>query len=98
MFLKLEAGDRRLGPKGQRDYGTKGQRGAEGWLAPAVAGRALELYFQDGKNSRIDHALVSPRLGVMGARYVSEMGGVRLAGAEATAISDHAALVVDLAA
>jgi len=34
----------------------------------------------------------------MGARYVSEMGGVRLAGAEATAISDHAALVVDLAA
>lgn len=44
---------------------------------------------------RLDHALASPRLDVNNANYVTSVHGYTLAGGEG-ALSDHAALVVDV--
>jgi len=68
----------------------------DGWHLPSPEG-PWSYISRTGMNSRIDHALASPHLRIAGARYVSEIGGVKLAGPDASAISDHAALVVDLA-
>jgi endonuclease/exonuclease/phosphatase family metal-dependent hydrolase len=64
---------------------------SEGWHIPTAVGA---WSFKSG--SRIDHALASAQLTMPSATYVAELDGLRLAGGEPGALSDHAALVVDL--
>jgi exonuclease III len=58
---------------------------AEGW----------SYMSKTGHMSRIDHALLSPALTATDARYVTEVGGMVLAGRHPPAPSDHAVLVID---
>jgi exonuclease III len=66
-----------------------------GWHLPSPEG-PWSFISPRGASSRIDHALVSPSLGIVAARYVAEIGDMKLAGTDETAFSDHAALVVDI--
>lgn len=63
---------------------------SEGWHLPAAIGA---WSFKSG--SRIDHVLASALVRMPSATYVAELDGLRLAGGEPDALSDHAALVVD---
>ncbi len=63
-----------------------------GWQLPAADG---PWSFRSG--TRIDHVLASSRVMTPSARYVIQENGILLAGENSHAISDHAALVVDIA-
>lgn len=65
----------------------------EGWSIPRPSGPWSFL-----SGSRIDHVIASPALPIPTAVYVSDIDGVALVSQDrATRVSDHAALVVDLA-
>lgn len=69
-----------------------------GWMVPAPDGE-WSFISNTGLGSRIDHASVSSALQVVGARYVAGSGPLKLAAPNrAGAVSDHAALVIELAA
>jgi len=68
---------------------------ADGWKLPSPEGN-WSFISKTGANSRIDHALVSPLLGVTAARYAREIGSTKLAGPDGAAFSDHAVLVLDV--
>jgi endonuclease/exonuclease/phosphatase family metal-dependent hydrolase len=77
---------------GKRFAGLRDQ----GWRIPRARG---DWSFKSGSRiSRIDHALASLSFPHIAAHYVSSYGDLILAGSEAEAISDHAALVIDLEA
>ena len=63
-----------------------------GWQLPAADGL---WSFKSG--TRIDHVLASSLVPLPSACYVVEENGILLAGQDSRAISDHAALVVDIA-
>jgi endonuclease/exonuclease/phosphatase family metal-dependent hydrolase len=65
-----------------------------GWQR-AVPAEGYSYFGHSGVRSEIDHALVSPRCRIQGAEYVISVPGFELAGT-ADALSDHAALVVDV--
>ena len=65
-----------------------------GWQRAAPTG-GYSYFGPTGVRSEIDHALASPRCKIRGAEYVVSVTGFTLAGAQ-NALSDHAALVVDL--
>jgi endonuclease/exonuclease/phosphatase family metal-dependent hydrolase len=68
---------------------------AAGWTRATPSG--IGSYFSPkGIVSEIDHVLVGSACQVRDARFVSEIGGHKLAGTAAGAISDHAALVFEL--
>jgi hypothetical protein len=68
---------------------------ARGWQIPTPDG-PWSYISPKGTTSQIDHAVVSPSLRVTKAISVSEIGGIVLAGAESSSISDHAALVIEV--
>jgi hypothetical protein len=65
-----------------------------GWRRAAPA-EGYSYFGPSGARSEIDHALVSPRCRIQGAEYVVSVPGFELAGTP-NALSDHAALVVDV--
>jgi endonuclease/exonuclease/phosphatase family metal-dependent hydrolase len=69
-------------------------RGA-GWQMPDPIGPWS--YFSKGHTSRLDHALVSRGISVESAEYVASQCGYRFAGPEPGCMSDHAALLLDVA-
>jgi len=70
----------------------------EGWSVPRPEG-AWSFVSKAGTGTRIDHAVVSARLTISGARYVATAGSVTLAAPNRlAAVSDHAPLVLELAA
>jgi hypothetical protein len=71
--------------------GTLASLRGTGWQLPRAEGA---WSFKTG--TRIDHALASSSMPKMSARYVSHEKNIILAGKESDAISDHAALVVDI--
>jgi endonuclease/exonuclease/phosphatase family metal-dependent hydrolase len=66
-----------------------------GWRH-AIPDEGVSYWTLNGDGKRIDHAFVSPHFRVVDARYVTEAAGHRLIGKPAQALSDHAALIVDL--
>jgi hypothetical protein len=62
-----------------------------GWRIPSPEG---VWSYQSG--TRIDHALASPRFPAVSAKYIANQGGFILGGTSFEAISDHAALVIDM--
>ena len=67
------------------DVGWSLHTPAEGW----------SYMSKTGHTSRIDHALLSPPLRCAKVKYVTEVGGVVLAGRHPPAPSDHAVLVLE---
>jgi len=75
-------------------------KGDIGWVFPEAVGKGWN--FQSGTNkthkpSLITHALTSPLLAVTEARYIYESGAHVLVDAVEKGLSDHAALLVDIA-
>ena len=69
-----------------------------GWTVPVPDGE-WSFISKTGVGTRIDHAIVAYALQVVGARYVAGDGALKLAAPNRVdAVSDHAALVIDLAA
>ena len=69
-----------------------------GWTVPVPDGE-WSFISKTGSGARIDHAIVSFALQVAGARYIASSGSLNLAAPnQVDAASDHAALVIDLAA
>ncbi len=69
---------------------------ADGWTVPVPEG-PWSFVSRSGQTTRIDHAIVSPLLQVVAARYVCQSGDLLLAGpSRKSAISDHAPLVLDI--
>ena len=68
-----------------------------GWSVPNAEGQ-WSFVSKNGIGTRIDHAIVSAGLSVSTARYVATAGSVSLAAPNRHgAVSDHAALVLELA-
>jgi hypothetical protein len=65
-----------------------------GWQRAAPT-EGYSYFGPSGVRSEIDHALVSPCCRIQGAEYVVSVPGFELAGTP-NALSDHAALVVDI--
>lgn len=63
----------------------------KGWRIPKPEG---DWSYQSG--TRIDHALISPSFPAISAKYIATQDGVILGGTSREAISDHAALVIDM--
>lgn len=63
----------------------------------AAPARGASFWTLRGEPKRIDHAFVSAQLKVREARYVAQLGKHIFAG-KMGSMSDHAALVVDIAA
>jgi exonuclease III len=71
---------------------------SQGWSIPRPEG-SWSFISKTGISTRIDHAVVAGALPVTGARYVATAGSVWLAAPNRLdAVSDHAPLVLDLAA
>ena len=90
------AGDLNADPRTTRRVGDKHLAAlcSEGWQVPDAVG---EWSYASG--TRVDHAILSPSFKVAAASYVVEVEGVLLAGrGNPLAVSDHAALVVQLTA
>lgn len=69
-----------------------------GWTVPAPEGE-WSFISKTGTGTRIDHAIVASTLQVAGARYVASSSSLKLAAPNRVdAVSDHAALVIELAA
>jgi exonuclease III len=68
------------------------------WFIPDPTGETWSYWpFRESVSpSRIDHALVSPGFRCVDARYVARSGNHVLAGSSRDALSDHAALVLDI--
>jgi exonuclease III len=65
---------------------------SEGWNIPSPAGPWSYI-----SGTRIDHAVVSPKIALADAEYVAQLGDIELASKnKETRISDHAALVLQL--
>lgn len=71
------------------------QLAAQGWTL-ALPPRGWSFRTHAGRESRLDHALVSASLGPVHSRYVVDRGGFHFAGAHKNALSDHAALLLRL--
>lgn len=69
---------------------------SQGWSLPSPEG-SWSFISKTGNGTRIDHAVLSPSIKVISAKYVTEAGSVTLAAPNRlAAISDHAALVLDI--
>jgi exonuclease III len=90
-------GDFNADPERVRGRGTTHLTGlrSEGWQIPCPAGD-WSFYSAKGKSSRIDHALLTPSMNLVGARYITELSGHTFAGPGIQAVSDHAALLLDV--
>jgi exonuclease III len=90
----LFVGDFNADPDGIGHVGSKALASLRerGWQVPSPAGTHS---YRSG--SRIDHVAASPSVGLLSAEYINEIGGIKLCGSAAEAISDHAPIVVDLA-
>lgn len=69
---------------------------AEGWQHAAPL-EGASFRSARGYEVRIDHAFVSRHFAIRKADYVWEIGSYALAGRSRTSVSDHAALLVDIA-
>jgi exonuclease III len=90
----LFLGDLNADPDSGRGVGALGLTGLrdEGWYIPAAVGPWSYV-----SGSRIDHAIAAPSVSVEGAEYVTEISGIVIASqTKEAAISDHAALVVQV--
>lgn len=92
----LIIGDFNAAPSSRRSRGGKHfQRLVEsGWSHSQVTG-PWSYTNGKGSTSRLDHALASPSVQLSDCRYVTSAGDYVLAG-EATALSDHAALSIEV--
>lgn len=71
---------------------------SQGWSVPRPEGN-WSFISKTGVGTRIDHAVVASSLKIAGARYVATAASIRLAAPNRLdAVSDHAPLVLDLAA
>jgi exonuclease III len=68
---------------------------SRGWHL-ALPARGWSFRSHAGRESRIDHALVSPALGLVRSQYVADRGGFHFAGPNKGALSDHAPLLLTL--
>lgn len=66
----------------------------QGWMRAQPVGSA-SYYGKGGVRTEIDHALCSPAMRFMSAKYAIENDGALFAG-EGGALSDHAVLIVDV--
>jgi endonuclease/exonuclease/phosphatase family metal-dependent hydrolase len=64
-----------------------------GWTRVQPTGSG-SYFRKDGKWNEIDHVLISAKCKVNDAEYITDVGDIHFAG-NSTALSDHAALVVD---
>ena len=89
-------GDLNTAPNRQRCSGAACLRelSASGWSIPEPEG-PWSYRSHQGKGSKLDYVLASPRVEVSSARYVTQSGSFEFAGS-ASALSDHAALVADV--
>jgi len=70
---------------------------AEKFTVPNPSGKWSYISIDGKKTSRIDHAIVSEKVRVLSAEYLTEWKGVQLAGSKEMApITDHAVLVFDV--
>lgn len=86
-------GDFNADPDSTKSVGSKqlaSLRG-RGWNVPSPSGAHS---FKSG--ARIDHIAASKTVAALRAKYVDRIGAIKLCGAAAEAISDHAPIVVDL--
>jgi endonuclease/exonuclease/phosphatase family metal-dependent hydrolase len=67
----------------------------DGWQHAAPP-EGASFWTLRGHGVRIDHAFVSKHFTVEGSQYVRQVGSYQLAGRGSGALSDHAALVVDI--
>jgi endonuclease/exonuclease/phosphatase family metal-dependent hydrolase len=86
--------------KDQHDLFMGRLKGDPEWVFPEPIGKGWS--FQSDRNkthktSLIDHVLINPLVAFTEARYVYESGGHVLVDAAREGISDHAALLVDIA-
>lgn len=72
-----------------------GKLQSNGWQFASPA-EGASYWTPKGHAVRIDHAFVSPHFVIRNARYVTEVGEYVFAGKRPGALSDHAALVVDV--
>ncbi|WP_082536078.1 endonuclease/exonuclease/phosphatase family protein [Methylibium sp. Root1272] len=90
----LFVGDLNADPDRGRSVGALALTGlrSDGWTVPSPSGPWSHV-----SGSRIDHAIAAPSLSVESAEYVTEIGSVSIASKnKESAISDHAALVVQV--
>jgi len=90
-------GDFNADPSSKRSVGGRflSQLAGGGWQIPSPTGR-WSYISRRGSTYRIDHAIVSPSVRITGAQYVAELADVVLAGSSKSAVSDHAALVLEI--
>lgn len=69
---------------------------AKGWRMPHPIGQ-WSYISTTGLTSRLDHALVSPAVTVVGAEYITTANGFDFAGRGPAYLSDHALLILDIA-
>ena len=68
-----------------------------GWQVPAPEGEWSYISHNGERRSRLDHLAASPEVRISGTKYITEIGGIVLAGPSAVSpISDHAALSVEV--
>ena len=90
----LFIGDVNADPDSGRSVGSShlASLRSAGWIIPSPSGAWSYV-----SGSRIDHAIASPTVAIDRAEYVSEVAGIVVASqTKAAAISDHAALVVQV--
>jgi len=76
--------------------GDRLQRLVDSGWRHAVPAEGSSYWTLNGLGKRIDHAFVSRHFRVADVRYVTESAGQRLVGKPSVALSDHAALALDL--
>jgi len=90
-------GDLNSGPERERSWQWRSLTSfaEEGWSV-VTPDEGWSYMGKKGNTSRIDHALLSPGVEVVEARYTTDACGFILAGKHPPSYSDHAVLVVDV--
>lgn len=68
----------------------------DGWQHSMPRSGASYWAITNGNGRRLDHAFVSRHFDVLAAEYISELGNYVFAGQKSEAMSDHAALLIEI--
>lgn len=68
----------------------------EGWQLAMPKSGASYWDIKNGNGKRLDHAFVSRHFDILDAKYISESGSYVFAGKKSEAMSDHAALLLEI--
>jgi endonuclease/exonuclease/phosphatase family metal-dependent hydrolase len=95
---RLVIGDMNTDPSRVRSIGGRhvARLAVSGWT-PVTPASGVSFFSKRGATSRIDHALLGSQLRLRNAQYITSANGMLLAGHGASAYSDHAVLLLDVA-